>query len=336
MEPFMSKNRQFKLKQRPVGMVKREDFEFAESALPEPGEGEFLVRNAYLSLDPAMRGWMNEGKSYIPPVGLGEVMRAGTVGEIVKSNHPKFAVGQHVVGMFGVQDYAVSDGKGVTPVDPKLAPLPVYLGTLGMPGMTAYFGLLEVGKPQPGDTVVVSGAAGAVGQVVGQIAKIKGCRVVGIAGGADKCRYVVDELGFDACIDYKHDDLKKALKQHCPQGVNVYFDNVGGDILDTVLTQLAMRARIVICGAISQYNNTAAVKGPSNYMSLLVNRASMTGMVVFDYADRYAEGAREMAGWLQAGKLKTREDIAEGLETFPETLLRLFKGENTGKLVLKV
>jgi NADPH-dependent curcumin reductase len=332
----MSKNRQFKLKQRPVGMVKREDFEFAEGAVPEPGEGEFLVRNAYLSLDPAMRGWMNEGKSYIPPVALGEVMRAGAVGEIVKSKHPKFAVGQHVVGMFGVQDYAVSNGKGVTPADPKLAPLPVYLGTLGMPGMTAYFGLLEVGKPQAGETVVVSGAAGAVGQVVGQIAKIKGCRVVGIAGGADKCRYVVDELGFDACIDYKQEDVKKALKQHCPQGVNVYFDNVGGDILDAVLTQLAMRARIVICGAISQYNNTTAVKGPSNYMSLLVNRASMTGMVVFDWADRYGEAAREMAGWLASGKLKTREDIAEGLETFPETLLKLFKGENTGKLVLKL
>jgi NADPH-dependent curcumin reductase len=332
----MSKNRQFKLKQRPVGMVKREDFEFVEGAVPEPGEGEFLVRNAYLSLDPAMRGWMNEGKSYIPPVALGEVMRAGAVGEIVKSNHPKFAVGQHVVGMFGVQDYAVSNGKGVTPADPKLAPLPVYLGTLGMPGMTAYFGLLEVGKPQAGETVVVSGAAGAVGQVVGQIARIKGCRVVGIAGGADKCKYVVDELGFDACIDYKQEDVKKALKQHCPQGVNVYFDNVGGDILDAVLTQLAMRARIVICGAISQYNNTTAVKGPSNYMSLLVNRASMTGMVVFDWADRYGEAAREMAGWLASGKLKTREDIAEGLETFPETLLKLFRGENTGKLVLKL
>ncbi len=332
----MSVNRQFKLKQRPVGMVKREDFDLVKDHVPEPGDGEFLVKIAYLSLDPAMRGWMNEGKSYIPPVALGEVMRAGAVGEIVKSRHPQFAVGQHVVGMFGVQDYAVSNGKGVTPVDPKLAPLPVYLGTLGMPGMTAYFGLLEVGKPKSGDTVVVSGAAGAVGQVVGQIAKIKGCRVVGIAGGADKCRYVVDELGFDACIDYKSEDLKQALKQHCPKGVDVYFDNVGGDILDAVLTQLAMRARIVICGAISQYNNTTPVKGPSNYMSLLVNRASMTGMVVFDWADRYGEAAREMAGWLQSGKLKTREDIAEGLEAFPETLLKLFKGENTGKLVLKV
>ncbi len=332
----MSINRQFKLKQRPVGMVKREDFEFTEAAVPEVGDGQFLVKIAYISLDPAMRGWMNEGKSYIPPVALGDVMRAGAVGEVVQSKHPQFPVGTHVSGVFGVQEYALSDGKAVTQVDPKLAPLPVYLGTLGMPGMTAYFGLLDIGKPQAGETVVVSGAAGAVGQIVGQIAKIKGCRVVGLAGGADKCRYVVDELGFDACIDYKQGDVKKALKQHCPKGVNVYFDNVGGDILDDVLTQLAMRARIVICGAISQYNNTAPVKGPSNYLSLLVHRASMTGMVVFDYADRYAEGAREMAGWLQSGKLKTREDIATGLEHFPETLLKLFKGENTGKLVLKV
>jgi NADPH-dependent curcumin reductase CurA len=279
---------------------------------------------------------MNEGKSYIPPVGLGEVMRAGTVGEVIASNNAKFAVGDQVLGMMGVQEYALSDGKGVTKVDANIAPLPVYLGTLGMPGMTAYFGLLEVAQAKEGDTVVVSGAAGAVGQVVGQIARIKGCRVVGIAGGADKCRYVVDELGFDACIDYKNDDLKTGLKQHCPKGVDVYFDNVGGDILDTVLTRLAMHARIAICGAISQYNATSAVKGPSNYLSLLVNRARMQGFVVFDYADRYMEAATQMAGWMAQGKLKTREDIVEGIETFPETLLKLFHGENTGKLVLKV
>ena len=205
-----------------------------------------------------------------------------------------------------------------------------------MPGLTAYFGLLDIGKPLPGDTVVVSGAAGAVGTVVGQIAKLKGCRVVGIAGGADKCRYIVDELGFDAAIDYKSEDVKSALRTHCPKGVDVYFDNVGGDILDAVLTRLARGARIVICGAISQYNNTGPVKGPANYMSLLVNRASMTGMVVFDYAKRYGEAAREMAGWMAASKLKSREDIVQGLETFPDTLLKLFKGENTGKLVLQV
>jgi len=334
----MTTTRQFKLAKRPVGMVTREDFEFVKAApVPEPADGDVVVKVLYLSLDPAMRGWMNEGKSYIPPVGIGEVMRAGGVGRVTASKDPKFAIGDHVVGMTGVQDYAVLKGKGLTKVDPKLVPLPVYLGTLGMPGMTAYFGLFEVGQFKPGDTVVVSGAAGAVGQVVGQLAKIKGAgRVVGIAGGADKCKYVVETLGFDACLDYKAGDIKKPLREACPKGVDLYFDNVGGDILDTVLTQLAMHARIVICGAVSQYNNTGPMKGPSNYMSLLVNRATMKGMVVFDHAARYGEAAREMGGWMAQGKLKSREDIVEGLETFPETLLKLFKGENTGKLVLKV
>ncbi|HLM46351.1 MAG TPA: NADP-dependent oxidoreductase [Myxococcaceae bacterium] len=329
-------NHQFRLAARPVGLPKREDWSYTEEPVREPADGELLVKVLYLSLDPAMRGWMNEGKSYIAPVGIGEVMRAGAVGKVIASKHPGFAVGDFVSGGFGVQEYALSNGKGVIKVDTRFAALPVYLGTLGMPGMTAYFGLLDIGKPKEGETVVVSGAAGAVGTVVGQIARLKGCRVVGIAGGADKCRYIVDELGFDAAIDYKSEDVKKALRTHCPKGVDVYFDNVGGDILDAVLTQLAFRARIVICGAISQYNNTTPVKGPSNYLSLLVNRASMTGMVVFDYADRYGEAAREMAGWMAAGKLKSREDIVEGFQTFPETLLKLFKGENTGKLVLKV
>jgi NADPH-dependent curcumin reductase CurA len=329
-------NHQFRLAARPVGMPKREDWSYTEEPVGEPGEGELLVKVLYVSLDPAMRSWMNEGKSYIPPVGIGEVMRAGAVGRVVASKHPGFAVGDHVSGVFGVQEYARSNGKGVTQVDTRIASLPVHLGTLGISGMTAYFGLLDIGKPQPGNTVVVSGAAGSVGAVVGQIAKLKGCRVVGIAGGADKCRYLVEELGFDAAIDYKSEDVKKALRTHCPNGIDVYFDNVGGDILDAALTQLARGARIVICGAISQYNNTSPAKGPSNYMSLLVNRASMTGMVVFDYAERYGEAAREMAGWLAAGKLKSREDIVQGLETFPDTLLKLFKGENTGKLMLQV
>ncbi len=331
-----SVNRQFKLAKRPVGMVKRSDFDFVDAPMPTAGDGEVLIKVLYLSLDPAMRGWMNEGKSYIPPVGIGEVMRAGAAGIVTASNNPAFAVGDHVTGALGVQEYAVSNGKGLIKVDPKLAPLPVYLGTLGMPGMTAYFGILEVGQLKDGETVVVSGAAGAVGQVVGQIAKIKGCRVIGIAGGADKCRYITEELGFDAAIDYKNENVTDGLKQHCPKGIDVYFDNVGGEILDAALSRLAMHARIVICGAISQYNNTEAVKGPSNYLSLLVNRASMKGMVVFDYASRYADAAKEMAGWMQQGKLKTREDVVEGLETFPDTLLMLFKGENTGKLVLKV
>lgn len=327
-------NHQFRLAKRPVGMVQRSDFDYTEAPIAEPGEGEVLVKILYISLDPAMRGWMNEGKSYVPPVGIGEVMRAGAVGRVIASRDPKIGVGDHVVGILGVQEYAIAKGKSLTKVDPNVAPLPVYLGTLGMPGMTAYFGLLEIGQPKAGETVVVSGAAGAVGQVVGQIAKIKGCRVVGIAGGAEKCEYL-RSLGFHAAIDYKHEDVRAALKQHCPKGVDVYFDNVGGEILDIVLTQLAMHARIVICGAISQYNE-AKMKGPSNYMSLLVNRAMMKGMVVFDYASRYGEAAKEMAGWMATGQLRTREDIVTGLETFPETLLKLFKGENIGKLVLKV
>ena len=235
-----------------------------------------------------------------------------------------------------MQEYAIAHGAAVMRVDTSLAPLEVYLSALGMPGMTAYFGLLDIGQPQPGETVVVSGAAGAVGALVGQIAKLKGCRVVGIAGGPEKCRYVVDELGFDAAIDYKAGGLDAALAEHCPEGVDVYFDNVGGEILDAVLAQLARHARVIICGAISQYNATEAMRGPSNYLVLLVQHASMAGFVVSDYGDRYAEGAAEMAGWLAGGKLKTREDIAEGLESFPEALLRLFSGANMGKLVLKV
>ena len=329
-------NRQFRLAARPVGSPRPTDWTSATGPVPEPGDGEILVRVLYFSLDPAMRGWMSEGKSYIAPVGLGDVMRAGGVGRVAASRNASFAVGDHVVGMFGVQEYALSNGRGVHRVDPGMAPLPVYLGALGMPGMTAYFGLLDIGKPRPGETVVVSGAAGAVGSIVGQIAKIKECRVIGIAGGKSKCDYVVRELGFDAAIDYKAEDVKKALGAHCPDGINVYFDNVGGDILDAALARLALRARVVICGAISQYNNTTGIKGPANYLSLLVNRASMTGMVVFDYAARYAEGARDMAAWLAAGTLKSREDIVVGLERFPEALLMLFKGENTGKLVLQV
>jgi len=329
-------NHQFRLARRPVGMAKRNDWNYVEEEVGEPGDGEFLVKILYISLDPAMRGWMNEGRSYIPPVAIGEVMRAGAAGRVIRSKNPAFAPGDYVYGAFGVQEYAISNGKGITKVDTQVAPLPVFLGTLGPPGMTAYFGLLDIGQPKPGETVVVSAAAGAVGMVVGQIAKIQGSRVVGIAGGAEKCKYITKELNFDAAIDYKSEEVKKALQTHCPKGVDVYFDNVGGDILDAVLTQLARGARIVICGAISQYNNTTPIKGPSNYLSLLVNRASMKGMVVFDNADRYGQAARVMAGWMAAGKLKSREDIVEGFETFPETLLKLFQGENTGKLVLKV
>ncbi len=328
-------NRQFRLSQRPVGEATRANFEFVESAVPEPEDGQIVVKSEFISLDPAMRGWMNDAKSYVPPVGIGETMRAGAAGKVVASKNPRFTVGDSVVGVFGVQDFAVSDGKGVTKVDTRLAPLSAYLGVLGMPGMTAWFGLFEAGEYRDGDTVVVSGAAGAVGSVVGQLAKIRGSRVVGIAGGADKCRHVVEDLGFDACIDYKSQNVKAALREHCPQGVDLYFDNVGGEILDIVLTQIRMHARIVICGAISQYNNTTAVKGPSNYLSLLVNRGTMRGMVVFDYAKRYGEAVTQMAQWIAEGKLKYREDIVEDLATFPETLGKLFRGENTGKLLLR-
>jgi len=331
-----SSSHAFRLASRPVGMVKRDDFDYTEETVPDPADGEMLVKVLYISLDPAMRGWMNEGRSYVPSVGIGEVMRAIGVGRVVESRNPKFAVGDFVSGLFGVQEYAISDGRGVTPANPALAPLPVYLSTLGMPGMTAYFGLLEVGQPVEGDTVVVSGAAGAVGSVVGQIAKIKGCRVVGIAGGQEKCDYIVKDLGFDAAIDYKSEDVRAALKELCPDRINVYFDNVGGDILDNVLTRLARGARIALCGAVSQYNAEGPTKGPANYMALLVDRARMQGFIVFDYADRYVEAAIEMAGWMGAGTLKTREDIVDGLETFPDTLLKLFKGENLGKLIIRV
>jgi NADPH-dependent curcumin reductase CurA len=329
-------NHQFRLAARPVGLPKASDWTYSNEPVREPRAGEILIKILLISLDPAMRGWMNEGKSYIAPVGIGEVMRAGAAGRVIESKNPAFAVGDHVVGAFGVQEYALSDGVGANKVDTTFAPLPVYLATLGMPGMTAYFGLLDVGQPKSAETVVVSGAAGAVGSVVGQIAKIKGCRAVGIAGGPEKCQYVVKDLGFDACIDYKNENVKNLLQEHCPNGIDVYFDNVGGEILDTVLTKLARGARIVICGAVSQYNNTGPVKGPSNYLSLLVNRASMKGMVVFDYARKYGEAAREMAGWMAAGKLKSREDVVDGLQTFPDTLLKLFKGENIGKLLLKL
>lgn len=334
MEPLQ--NCQYRLIARPQGLCKRSDFEFRTTPTGEPGPGEVLVKVLYISLDPAMRGWMREGRSYVPPVGLGDVMRAGGLGRVIASNSESIQVGDIVTGITGVQEYATLKAEMANKIDPRLAPLPRFLGALGMPGMTAYFGLLDICDPKEGETVVVSGAAGAVGALVGQIAKIKGCRVVGIAGGADKCWYITEELGFDAAIDYKSEDVAKSLSQHCPKGVDVYFDNVGGEILDIVLAQLARRARISICGAISQYNNLEGVTGPRNYLSLLINHAKMEGFVVFDYASRYAEGFTAMATWLAQGKLKAKEHIVDGLETFPETLLKLFSGENFGKLIIKV
>jgi hypothetical protein len=329
-------NHKFLLAARPVGMPKPSDWTFTEEPAREPKEGELLVKLLYISLDPAMRMWVNESRSYLPPVGIGEVMRGLGLGIVTASRNPSFAVGDHVSGSFGVQEYAITDGRGIRKVDAKIAPLPKYLSVLGMPGMTAYFGLLDTGQPKPGEMVVVSAAAGAVGSIVGQIAKIKDCRVVGIAGGAEKCHYISHELGLDAAIDYKSENVKQSLREHCPEGIDVYFDNVGGAILEAVLAQIKLHARIVICGAISQYCNTGPVTGPGNYLSLLSNRATMKGMLVLDYVDRYPQAGAEMANWMAAGRLKSREDIVEGLETFPETLLKLFKGENTGKLMLKV
>jgi len=330
-------NHQFRLAARPVGLPKPSDWQYTDEPVSEPGDGEVLVKILYIGLEPAMRGWMNEGRSYISPVAIGEVMRAFAAGEVIASNHPGLTVGDRVSGLMGVQEYAVANGNALFKVDTGIAPLETYLGTLGMPGMTAYFGLLDIGRPGEGETVVVSGAAGAVGGVVGQIAKLKGARAIGIAGGAEKCDYVMQELGFDAAIDYKSQDVAAGLHEHCPKGIDVYFDNVGGEILDAALARLARHARVVICGAISQYNATGAMRGPSNYMSLLVNHASMTGFVFSDYLDRLPEAAKTLGGWVAAGELKSREDIASGgIDAFPATLLHLFEGKNTGKLVLKV
>ncbi len=335
-------NKQVRLAERPVGLPTRANWSFTTEAVQEPTAGGVLVKTLALSLDPAMRGWMNEGKSYIPPVGIGEVMRAGGVGVVVASKNPAFAVGDHVSIGSGVQEYCLVPEAEIkryslAKIDRQVGSPTQWLNVLGMPGMTAYFGLKDVGLPKAGETLVVSGAAGAVGQTVGQLGKILGLRVVGIAGGQTKCDWVVRELGFDACVDYKAGNVKDALREHCPKGVDIYFDNVGGDILDTVLTRIARGARIIICGAISQYNNTTPVKGPANYMSLLVNRARMEGMVVFDYADRYHLAIAEMAGYLKAGKMKSKEDVVTGgVDAFPETLLKLFNGENFGKLVLQL
>ena len=338
-------NHQVRLAARPVGLPKPGDWQHTTESVAEPGslaEGGIVVQTLLLSLDPAMRGWMNEGKSYIPPVGIGEVMRAGAIARVIASRNPAFAVGDTVSAGTGVQEYAAFAPEqikraGVFKIDLRLGTPSQWLNVLGMPGMTGYFGLIDVGQPKAGETVVVSGAAGAVGQTVGQLAKVKGCRAVGIAGGPAKCEWVVKELGFDACIDYKAGSVRDGLKQHCPNGVDVYFDNVGGEILDAVLARINRKARIVICGAISQYNNAGPVQGPKNYMSLLVNRARMEGIVVFDYADRYHLAVAEMAGYLKDGRMKSREDIVEGgVAAFPAALGKLFNGENFGKLVLKV
>ena len=330
-------NKQITLKNRPQGLPDKNTWQFQENPVPTLQEGEILIQQHYISLDPAMRGWMNDTKSYIPPVAIDSVMRAGSIGKVIKNNNnPNFKVGDCVSGWGGVQQYVVSDGVGCFKVDEKVALMPAFLGVLGMPGMTAYFGILEVANVKEGDIVLISGAAGAVGSIAGQIAKIKGCKVIGIAGGKEKCDYIVNELGFDEAIDYKSENIYTGLKNKCPQGVDVYFDNVGGKILDAALSKLRMNSTVVLCGAISQYNNKAKVTGPSNYLSLIVTRSTMKGLLVTDYAKSFGKAAKQMSIWLQEGKLKSREDIYEGIENFQETYNRLFTGEKNGKLILKV
>src|ERR1700735_610973 len=322
----MSMHRQTRLAARPSGLPEAADWELTTEAVPAAGPGQFVVAISHLSVDPAMRGWMNAGASYIPPVEIGAVMRAGAIGQVTVSQQPDFAAGDYVYGNFAVQEHALSDGRGVIKLDTSLAEPTTYLGALGMTGLTAYFALLDVGRIQAGDTVVVSGAAGAVGSVAGQSAKHKGCRVIGIAGGQDKCRALVEEFGFDAAIDYKADNLRAALREHAPERVDVYLDNVGGEVLDAVLTRLARGARIIICGAVSQYN-AQQVQGPANYLSLLVARASMTGMVIFDYQDSYPRATAELAPWLRDGRLVSREHIVRGgISDFPDVLLIVFTG----------
>ena len=335
----MPSNLQITLARRPKpGPLTSADFAAREMPIPEPGPGEFRVKVAYVSLDPAMRGWVSDARSYVPPVAVGEVMRAYAVGIIEASQHPDYNPGEAVQGLFGVQQYAISKGgKRTVKVDPTLAPLERWLGGLGMPGWTAYFGLLDVGKPQSGETVVVSAASGAVGSIVGQIAKIKGCRTVGIAGGGGKCRDLVDLFGFDAAIDYKAGDLSAKLKAACPKGIDVYFENVGGDMLDAVLPQMNIFGRVPICGLIAGYNATEAMPGPKNFRAILTHRLRVQGLIVFDWNDRIPEASAALGQWHKEGRLKIREDVRSGgLDRFVETLNLLYSGDNNGKLVLKV
>ena len=325
-----------RLAQRPDGYPDESTWSIERTEVPDPGPGELVVKVQHISLDPAMRGWLNDVRSYIPPVGLGEVMRAFAAGEVVASNNDDFAVGDVVSGVFGVREYALSDGQGVTRLDLDVAPATTWLGALGMPGMTAWFGLTEVGRLKDGETVLVSAAAGAVGSTVLQIAKARGCRVVGVAGGPEKVAWL-KEIGADATIDYKQGGVLKQLRSAAPEGVDVYFDNVGGEVLDAALANLRRGARVVICGAIAGYNEQKLPEGPRRYMSLLVFRASMTGFVVMDYEDRYPEAVSAMSKMIADGTLTPRETVLEGgVEAFPEALLGLFRGVNTGKLLLKL
>ncbi len=329
-------NRQWLLKSRPAGEPSADNFELCETPIPNPADGEALVRSHYLSLDPYMRGRMRDVKSYVPPVALGDVMTGGVVGEVLESRDPTLAAGDIVEGLLGWQEYGVLPAKQLRKIDPSLAPISTALGILGMPGITAYFCLLEIGQPKEGETVVVSAASGAVGGIVGQIAKINGCRTVGTVGGDAKAAYIVDELGYDAAINYRTaDDLDAAISAACPDGVDVYFDNVGGVVSDAVLRRINMPARIPICGQISQYNLEKPETGPRLTWLLLVNRARMEGFIVFDYIRRYPEALGQLAAWLDSGQLKYREDVMDGFENMPAAFIRLLRGENFGKQLVR-
>ncbi len=330
-----TKNKQVLLAARPKGAPRETDFRIVETELRDPEEGELLVKNLYLSLDPYMRGRMNEGKSYAPPVALDQVMVGATVGEVIASRHPKLAVGDVVVGGLGWQEHALSKGEGLMKVDPKKAPLAAYLGAVGMPGVTAWYGLLDIGKPKAGETVVVAAASGAVGSVVGQLAKIHGCRAVGIAGGKDKCAYVVEELGFDACLDHRDPTLKEQLRAATPQGIDVYFENVGGPILDMVLPRLNAFARVPLCGLVSQYNATEAY-AVKNFGAFLTNRVTLQGFIVSEHMDRWPAALGDLAGHVAAGRIKFRESIADGLDSAPAAFIGMLEGKNFGKQLVKL
>ena len=335
-------NGQWRLKSRPVGMVKETDFEYVESTMPDIAEGEILIRNIYFAFEPAMRGWLNDVKSYVPPVQIGEVMRASSVGQVIESNNPDFKLGEFVTGMMGWQEYFIDNGspgamgRSINKVPNNVAP-ELMLSALGGTGLTAYFGMLDIGKPEQGDVIVVSGAAGATGSVAGQIARIKGAsKVVGIAGGTKKCQWLTEELGFDTAIDYKSENVYTRLQSECPNGIDIFFDNVGGQILDDTLLNMAMNGRIVLCGGISSYNAAELPPGPKNYMQLVIRRCTMQGFILIDYFHRANEAIAELSSWIDNGELKHAEDIQEGIENTPKTFLRLFEGKNLGKQLLKI
>lgn len=341
MPQSQTANRQIVLNSRPVGAPVPDNFRLEESGLPVPSEGQLLLRNLYLSLDPYMRGRMSDAPSYAPPVAVGEVMCGGTVSRVEKSHHPGYQLGDLVLSYSGWQDYALSDGAGLSKLDSKMPHPSWALGALGMPGFTAYMGLLDIGQPQAGETVVVAAASGAVGSVVGQVAKLQGCRVVGIAGGAEKCRFVVDELGFDICLDHHAANLPSKLAAACPKGIDVYFESVGGPVFDAVLPILNKRARIPVCGLIAGYNDTALPAGPDRLglltRTILTKRIKMQGFIIFDdYGDRFGEFSNQMSTWVKQGKVKFREDVVDGLENAPQAFIGLLEGKNFGKLIIRI